>query len=154
MRIVTARKNKIIPLGFQGEHDVTTVQFDVSGWADLYGEGTFSLMNQRPTETMGYPCTISEENEIVSWVVDNNDVFIEGNGRVQLTYTVGQNIAKSIVFITRVMKSIGVGEIPDPAPDWMEEMKQEIAEATEIAQECLDSVQVATNPEIDAALYG
>ena len=93
MRIVQARKNKIIPLGFQGEHDVTTVQFDVSGWADLYGEGTFSLMNQRPTETMGYPCTISEENDVVSWVVDNNDVFIEGNGRVQLTYTVGQNIA-------------------------------------------------------------
>ena len=111
-------------------------------------------MNQRPTETMGYPCTISEDNDVVQWVFENNDVFIEGNGRVQLTYTVGQNIAKSIVFITRVMKSIGVGEVPDPAPDWLEEMRQEIAAASEIAQECLDSVQVATNPEIDAALYG
>lgn len=154
MRVVTAKKNKIIPLGFQGEHDVTTVQFDVSGWADLYGEGTFSLMNQRPTETTGYPCTITEEDEVVSWVVDNNDVFIEGEGRVQLTYTVGQNIAKSIVFLTRVLKSIGVGEVPDPAPDWMEEMRQEIAAATELAQECLDSIQVATNAEIDAFLYG
>ena len=153
MRIVKAKQNKIIPLGFQGEHDVTTVQFDVSGWADLYGEGTFSLVNQRPSETTGYPCTITEENEIVSWVVDNNDVYIEGNGRVQLTYTVGENIAKSIVFITRIMKSIGVGEVPEPVPDWMEEMRQEIAAANDIAQECLDSVQVATNAEIDSALY-
>lgn len=153
MRVITAKKNKIIPLGFQGENGVVTVQFDVTGWADLYGSGTFSLMNQRPTETIGYPCDVTVADEIVSWVVDSNDVYIEGNGRVQLTYTVDSKIAKSIQFFTLVQKSIGVGAVPEPVPDWMDEMREEISEANAIAQECLDSVVVATNAEIDSALY-
>lgn len=154
MRIVTAKKNKVIPLGFQGENGVVTVQFDVSGWSDLYGSGTFSLMNQRPMETIGYPCDVSVTDDIVSWLVSNNDVYIDGHGRVQLTYTVDSKVAKSVQFITLIQKSIGVGAVPEPVPDWMEEMRQEIAAAATLAQECLDSVQVATNPEIDAALYG
>ena len=96
MRIVQAKKNKPIYIGWQGENEVVTVQFDVSGWSDLYGNGTFTLINQRPTETVGYPCTVTVADNIVSWVVKAVDVFIEGNGHVQLTYTVNGQIAKSI----------------------------------------------------------
>lgn len=147
MRLIKARKDKVIPIGFQGENGVVTVQFDVTGWSDLYGSGTFSLMNQRPTETTGYPCTVTVANNIVSWVVSDFDVYIAGNGRVQLTYTVSSKIAKSIQFFTIVQKSIGTGTVPEPVPDWLDELQEEI-------QECQDALQVATNAEIDAALYG
>lgn len=153
MRVVQAKKNKPIYIGWQGENEVVTVQFDVKGWADLYGNGTFTLINQRPTETVGYPCTVTVEDEVVSWVVKDVDVDIEGNGHVQLTYTVNDHVAKSIQFFTFVQKSINVGDIPEVLPDWFREMQVEIAEAMALVQECIDTYQVATNAEIDTALY-
>lgn len=142
MRTIKARKDKIIPLGYQGENEVVTVQFDVSGWRDLYGSGTFTLMNQRPTEGFGYPCTVTVENEVVSWVIKAVDVYIEGNGLCQLTYTVNNAIAKSVQFITSVRKSVGVGDVPDPVPDWVQEI-----------QEAISTIEVATIAQIDSALY-
>lgn len=143
MRIIQARRNKVIQLGFQGENGVVTVQFDVKGWADLYGAGTFALMNQRPTEEIGYPCSVTVENNVVSWIVGSADVFIPGNGRCQLSYTVNNKIAKSVQFITSVYKSIGVGDVPDPAPDWVQDVLNAVA-----------SINVATTEQIDSALYG
>lgn len=149
MRIIQAQKNKPIYIGWQGENEVVTVQFDVSGWSDLYGAGTFTLINQRPKETVGYPCAVTVSDNVVSWVVKEVDVYHEGNGHVQLTYTVNDQIAKSIQFFTIIQKSINVGDIPDPLPDWFNEVQVKI-------QECLDAVaaiEVATNAEIDSALY-
>ena len=149
MRIVQAKRNKPIYIGWQGENEVVTVQFDVSGWSDLYGNGTLTLINQRPTETVGYPCTVTVADNIVSWVVKAVDVFIEGNGHVQLTYTVNGQIAKSIQYFTFIQRSINVGEIPDPLPDWFAEVQAEIDEIFAL----LDSYEIATNAEIDSALY-
>lgn len=143
MRIMQAKKNKVIPLGFQGENGVVTVQFDVSGWSDLYGAGTFSLMNQRPTEENGYPCYVSVDGNVVSWLISSTEVYIPGNGRCQLTYTVNNTVAKSIQFITSVYPSVGVGEVPDSPPDWVWEIREAIA-----------SIEIATISEIDSALYG
>jgi len=154
MRIVQAEKKKPLIIGWQGENEVTQVQFDVSGWKDTYGTGTFSLLNQRPTETIGYPCTVTEEDGIVSWVVKDVDVAKEGTGHVQLTYTVGETLAKSEQYFTLIRKSINVSEeIPEPYPDWFADVMVQVNEAKEIAQECLDAVAVATNAQIDAALY-
>lgn len=142
MRIVQAEKNKIIHIGRQGENEVVTVQFDVKGWSDLYGDGVFTVINQRPTETVGYPCTVTVSDEVVSWVVKDLDVYIEGNGRVQLIYTVNEHVAKSVQFISFIQKSIDIGDIPDPLPDWFAEVMEYISQ-----------LQIATNAQIDAELY-
>ena len=147
MRIIQALPNKLLKIGFQGENDALAVTFDVKGWDDLYGQGTFALMNQRPTETTGYPCTVTLADDVVTWKVSNADVAIPGNGRVQLVYTVGTLIAKSVQYCTEIYNSIGSGEIPAPVPDWVWEVRNELAEMEE-------QIQVATNAEIDAALYG
>lgn len=146
MRIIQALPNKLLKIGFQGENDALAVTFDVDGWADLYGQGTFALMNQRPTETTGYPCEVTLDGDTVTWVVSNPDVAIPGNGRVQLTYTVGSVIAKSIQFCTEIYRSIGSGDVPPPVPDWVWQVRDEIAQIE-------GQVQVATNAQIDAALY-
>lgn len=154
MRTIFAKKNKPLIIGWQGENEVTQVQFDVSGWKDTYGTGTFSLLIQRPKETIGYPCTVTEEDGIVSWVVKDVDVAKEGTGHVQLTYTVGETLAKSEQYFTVILKSINVSETPpEPYPDWFAEVMQGVDEAKQIAQECLDAVAVATNAQIDSALY-
>lgn len=154
MRIINANKNKPLVIGWQGENDAVTVRFNVDGWKDKFGEGIFSLICQRPTETVGYPCTVTEAGGVVSWVVKYVDVFYEGTGHVQLTYTVGDTIAKSEQYFTIIRKSINVSEEPpEPYPDWFAEVMQAVEEAKQVAQECLDSVEVATNAQIDAALY-
>lgn len=146
MRIVQANKNKPLFIGRQGENEVTTVQFNVEGWADLYGSGTFTLTNQRPGESYGYSCSVTVADEVVSWVVDDADVYIAGEGHVQLTYTVDDQIAKSEIFFTRIQKSLSIGEVPDPAPDWASEVMTELARLEAL-------FDIATTAEIDSALY-
>ena len=146
MRQINASTIKPIFLGFQGENDALCVRFDVSGWADTYGTGTFSLMNLRPTETVGYPCTVTVDGNIATWVVQTADVALEGYGRCQLSYTVDDVIAKSVQFITYVNSSIGVGALPEIVPDWLDQINQEIADIeTDYA--------VATITDINTALY-
>jgi hypothetical protein len=142
MRVIQARKNKTLAIGFQGENDAVKVEFDVTGWSDLYGAGTFIVMNQRPTENYGYPCNITTDGNKVTWTVSNADVYYQGNGRLQLVYTVNQVVAKSEQFFTRIDNAIGSGPVPDPAPDWVWEVREAIA-----------TIEVATIPEIEAALY-
>jgi len=122
MRYITARECTEIALGRQGENNVTTVQFDVSGWAEEYGSGTFMLLNQRSEDTVGYPVESTVENETVSWVVKSADVYYSGYGKVQLTYTVDNKIAKDVIYVTHTDKSIDGGDIPDPTPDWVAEV--------------------------------
>lgn len=146
MRIVQANKNKPLVIGRQGENEVTTVQFDVSGWATLYGEGTFTLTNLRPTESLGYACTVTVADEVVSWVVKSTDVYIAGEGHVQLTYTVGDQIAKSVIYFTRVQKSLNSSEVPDDPPDWAADVLSELARLEAL-------FDIATTAEIDSAIY-
>lgn len=146
MRIIQANKNKPLMLGRQGENEVTTVQFDVSGWADLYGQGTFTLINMRPSESLGYFCNVTVADDVVSWVVKNTDVYLAGDGHVQLVYTVGDQIAKSVIFFTRVLKSLNVTDVPDTPPDWAAEVLEELATLQAL-------ITIATNAQIDSALY-
>lgn len=146
MRTVNASTVKPIMLGFQGENDALSVRFDVSGWADTYGSGTFSLMNLRPTETVGYPCEVTVEDNIATWAVHTADVALEGYGRCQLSYTVDETVAKSVQFITFVRNSIGVGALPDIVPDWVDQVNQAIEEI-EI------DYAVASITDINSALY-
>ena len=150
MRISNAKKNKPVLLGFQGENNAVMVRFDVTGWQEAYGTGTFSLYNQRPTEPVGYPCySITVEDGILSWLVQNADVAIAGDGFVQLTYTVGESVAKSEQYNTLVLSSINYGPIPEPVPDWVWEVRSAVAEAIAIAE----SIETATLEQIDEALY-
>ena len=138
MRYVTAQEGVVIPLGRQDENKVETVIFPTSTWAETYGEGEFELVHKRSSDNAPYPCTItmSEEGD-VQWLVESADVFAVGNGCAQLTYVVGETIAKSIIFWTSTLPSLGGGEIPVPTPDWLQrvfEIGDSVDEAETIAR--------------------
>lgn len=142
MRTVKASPHKHIMLGFQGENDVQNVEFDVSGWVERYGTGTFTLMNLRPTENVGYPCEVTVTNNIATWTVSSADVALEGYGRCQLSYAVNDAVAKSVQFITYVRNSIGAGDLPEDVPDWVNQVNQAI-----------EDIEVATITDINTELY-
>ena len=115
MREVIATPKVSIPLGRQGENEAVQVKFPICKWEELYGAGSFELLNSRPGENMPYPCNITVDDDFVYWVVQAADVAIVGHGQCELTYVVSGTIAKSIIFGTCVLKSIeGSGTVPAP----------------------------------------
>ena len=134
MRYVKAQEGAIILLGRQGENEVVTVQFDVAGWAEMYGEGTFKLVHQRCRDGDGYERTTTLNGNTLEWLITNVDVAYAGRGTLQLTYTVGEAVAKSVLYTTKVERSLDESEtVPDPWKNWVEQIEQASEEAVEAA---------------------
>jgi hypothetical protein len=137
LKYVVAEENIVIPLGRQGEKDVTTIQFQVPGWEELYGQGSFELLHQRCKDATPYPCVITVSDETVSWVINNSDTQFAGRGSAQLVYVVNNAIAKSIIYYTSVLKSIdGCACAVEPYEPWFDEV---IAAGAHAVEASLDS---------------
>lgn len=116
-------------LGQQLENAVTSVVFDFSAWQTTYGSGTLALSVQRPGDEMPYAVTLTTSGTNATWSVTNLDTAYKGVGHIQLTYTVGSAIKKSVVYKFTVYESLGAnGEYPSPGQTWQEEMEQEITD--------------------------
>ena len=151
MRYIIAQPNKEIALGRQGENNVTTVQFDVKGWEEEYGEGTFTLAHQRCQDGDGYEREITQDGNTINWVITNVDVAYAGKGVAQLTYTVGGSVAKSEFYFTNVLKSLDSdGTAPDPWIPWVESVLEAGANAVEAAQNAAESEGNAATSESNA----
>ena len=125
MKYVVAQEGVVIPLGRQGENGVVTVIFSTSTWPDNYGEGAFQLVHKRATDSAPYPCNITiDENGNVNWLVEAADVYAVGFGCCQLSYVVNEAIAKSIIYSTSTLPSLGGGGMPEPVPSWLERVFQ------------------------------
>lgn len=156
MRYVDAIEGEVIPLGRQGENEVETVRIDVSGWAETYGEGTFTLAHQRSCDGDGFEreITMSEDGEYVLWLITSTDVATSGKGRVQLTYTVNDAVAKSVIYKTMVAESLDASqEAPLPWKPWIDAVLEAGNNAVESAQIASASEANAKESEINAEEY-
>ena len=130
MRIVTAAPDVVIELGRQGENKITTVVFPTADLAEEFGSGAFQLVHKRSCDPAPYPCNIT-------------DVFYAGIGWAQLAYLVDQAVAKSVVYMTSTTLSLGGGPLPQPVPDWIQNIyaiNDHVTEAEQTtAQKALDA---------------
>lgn len=115
-----------INLGRQGENKARRVSFDIADkWRETYGAGgAFGLIVQREGDAAPYPVTLSEEGGVLFWTVSNTDTYAPGEGRAELRYTMGDVIAKSQIYKTRVRAAMGESsETPPPAyKNWVDEV--------------------------------
>lgn len=126
MRYIIATPDVVIPLGRQGEDNVETVQFDVSGWPEEYGEGAYELLHERCMDTAPYECPITVADGVLSWVVRSADTAYVGRGEAQLMYVVNDGVAKSVIYKTSTLRSIdGDPDFPDPYDDWLRQMHED-----------------------------
>lgn len=150
MRYVEAEENVDIALGRQGENQVVTVQFDVSGWEEDYGSGEFFLLCERSKDTAAYPCTITKDGDTINWVVNSADVYYCGHGKVQLMYIVNSAIARSIIYYTVVLPSLDAGDMPEPIPEWIQTVMDYKLDSEAYALGTRDGVDVSsTDPAYD-----
>lgn len=123
MRSVSVRledlQKIIIPIGFVGENEHTRVLIDAGRVLDEYPEATATL-TVAPPYGDPYPAVVTRDGKTVIWDVTDSDLIQEGQGEIQLSFTVGNVVAKSYIGHTRVNRSIvPAGDIPDPMDDWL-----------------------------------
>ena len=137
MRCICAKKDSDIPLGRQAENDVEVVRFDVSGWPDLYGSGgSFVLTHQRPGDAQPYVCAASVASDgFLEWVILDTDLEKTGRGECQLSYVVSSKVAKSVIYTTRISRSlVQSGELPEPYESKIEDLIEAAANITTDAE--------------------
>lgn len=123
------------PLGRRGENLVTQIRFPVSGWAETYGDGTFGLLAQRQGDANPYPVSITTDGEYVYWNVTSADTGVAGIGKAELRYTVGEALAKSMVYTTRTAPALDdAGDPPEPYESWVTEVMAAAESVEDIAE--------------------
>lgn len=112
-----------IPLGRQGENLARTIYFELSELISNYGEGTATLVYLRSKDSAPYVCDTTQSGNMLSWTPTDTDTAFAGGGRCELRWTVGETLAKSIVYNTSIAPSImSAGQIPDPYLSWYDAM--------------------------------
>jgi len=156
MRCICAKKDSDIPLGRTGENDVEAVSFDVKDWPDLYGAGgSFVLVHKRPGDTQPYLCAtaVASSGRLV-WVIKAEDLQFTGRGEAQLSYVVDSKVAKSVIFTTRISRSLEQeGELPEPYESMIEELIAAAANITteaDRAETARDAAETAQGKAEDA----
>lgn len=123
---VSSARIPVLQVGYQGENEVTDVLFDISSWITEFGEGVAQLRVKRPgnSEEESYVLSLTITDGIAVWTVSETDTFNKGNGKVQLSYLVGNIVKKAVIYPYKVGKSIVGADNPvDPFDSWIERSK-------------------------------
>ena len=123
---VSSARIPVLQVGYQGENEVTDVLFDISSWITEFGEGVAQLRVKRPgnSEDESYVLSLTITDGIAVWTVSETDTFNKGNGKVQLSYLVGNIVKKAVIYPYKVGKSIVGADNPvDPFDSWIERSK-------------------------------
>lgn len=129
---VIATPGATIALGRQGENLARCVEFNLSKFRSLYGDGSAQLLVRRPEETEPYPAYLEVDGDTAVWTLTSADTAISGHyGKAELQWYVGEVLAKSTTWNTVVQAALGEPreEAPEPYLTWMEEMLQVAADA-------------------------
>jgi len=151
--MIHAQYNELppIPLGVRGENEVSEIVFDYSSWAADLGEGTVTLYVKRPVDSTAYPVVVEQDYSAhtAKWTVSATDTAYKGQGEIEWVYTLDEQIAKSYVMRTVVVRDIGnpASTPPDPYEDWLDTLTalgavtEANAHAAEVAQEKAEEAQ-------------
>ena len=123
---VNSARIPVLQVGYQGENEVTDVLFDISSWITEFGEGVAQLRVKRPgnSEEESYVLSLTITDGKAVWTVSETDTANKGNGKVQLSYMVGNIVKKAVIYPYKVGKSIVGADNPvDPFDSWIERSK-------------------------------
>lgn len=122
--------SRMMHIGKNGEGDALRVTFPVvAEWEALYGAGGVWTLNvQRHGDALAYAAQdFKIEDGAALWVVTDADAAVVGEGRCELTYKIGDTVAKSRTYAFRVDRSLtGGGDVPDPVKGWQEALEERV----------------------------
>lgn len=110
MRTISFNINSTVTrlyLGVAGEQNATQVVIDCNDYAKEYGEGTAVLLHKRASDSVPYEClSVSQANNIVTWTITVDDTAYNGEGQLELRWTVDNVLKKSKIISTFVKRSL------------------------------------------------
>lgn len=140
-----------LSIGVQEENLAHGIQFDITPWIEEHGAGAVTANAQRPADAVPYPVIVQQDGNIVTWRPKTADVAIEGTGAFQLIYTVGEVVARTQIWATKIGPSlIGSGDPPEPIDDWLDDMREVAADAQQSANDSAASAQQAAQEVLNA----
>jgi len=131
--VVTANESAyLLDIGRQGEREARQVVFDLSWMVENFGDGTAALLHQRSQDGLPYQVDAVQDGNTLTWTVTDIDTAYVGYGKAEIRWTVGDALAKTVIYKTRVAESItGDTEIPDPYQSWYDAMVEAVTEDIE-----------------------
>ena len=140
MEVYRVKTGRILPLGKQGENLVRQIQFDLSRWISNFGPGTVQLLHQRNGDEAPYPVAVEQEGNLAVWTVTSADTAAAGTGRAELQYYVGDALAKSETWMTKVLAALGpAGETPPEAQQgWVDQVLAQVAKITGMTAQAVE----------------
>lgn len=141
-----------IPIWYQGENNASIVEIDLAPLISKFGDGTAQALFRRPSDTDPYPIVLQRQDNTAVWTVSAGDTAQAGYGRLQVSWYVGDTLARSQIFTILVQKSLTSGENPpNPAQPWVNEVLQAAVDAEQSAKDAADAAGKIPNPtESDA----
>lgn len=148
---VTTDGGAILPIGRQMEHGVRQVWFDLSYLIENFGEGTATLVHQRNQDLAPYIVSTEQTSTNLMWTIDDTDTAYEGFGRAEIRWVVDDDLAKTVIYKTNVMKSLTAQtEVPEPLESWYDQMIEQIGDSQGYAEQAAQSAQSASQSAQDA----
>lgn len=155
---MTVRDHGIIRLGKQGENEVLQVIWRgiVPEWEEKYGAGEFQLAVRRNQDTAPYIANIELDGGDIVWTITSAETARVGDGACELTYTVGDSIAKSQIWTITVCESLTGQEPvdpPEPAKNWVDVVIKSSSDAKQSATESAESARQSAESSVNAQKY-
>lgn len=151
MRKIAVMDTHTIVIGRVGENEAAQVVWPglLSKWRGLYGEGTVQLAVRRPLDKSPYPAVCEVSGDDVTWTVSATDTAQHGTGECELSYLVGDTVAKSQTWAAMILRSLTgdePGEPPeDPAKAWFAAIQSQIGDLTDLTTKAKDNLVAAIN---------
>lgn len=144
MQSIYAHPGVHLALGRKGETLARQVVFDLRAWRAAYGDGAVSLCAMRAGDAEPYPCGVTQDEDTAVWVLRAADVDKPGWGNVQLSYYVGDTLAKSQTWRTLVAPSLcACGDPGEVQQGWLDQAGKDAAAAQQGAKDAQEAQKAA-----------
>lgn len=144
MQSIYAHPGVHLALGRKGENVARQVVFDLRAWRAAYGDGAVSLCAKRAGDAEPYPCGVTQDEDTAVWVLRAADVDKPGWGDVQLSYYVGDTLAKSQTWRTLVAPSLcACGDPGEVQQGWLDQAGKDAAAAQQGAKDAQEAQKAA-----------
>ena len=149
IKIGAPRAPDALYLGRVGENLTRQIIFDCAAFVELYGAGTAEIVAKLPDGTKYLPANVEQDGGTVIWTISEADVGQAGTGRAELSWLVGEAVAKTRTWRTVVRQSLagtGESEPPDPYKDWVDKLDSRVRTALDsmdTAQKRIDTITAA-----------
>lgn len=144
MQSIYAHPGVHLALGRKGENVARQVVFDLRSWRAAYGDGAVSLCAKRAGDAEPYPCGVTQDEDTAVWVLRAADVDKPGWGNVQLSYYVGDTLAKSQTWRTLVVPSLcACGDPGEVQQGWLDQAGKDAAAAQQGAKDAQEAQKAA-----------